>query len=64
MHEQTPAKKAFTYALEPYARPRGKPPTTWLSVIRNDFKELNLTWEQATLAASEEKTWERFIENF
>ena len=32
--EQTPARKAIQYANEKYVRPRGRPPTTWLSMMK------------------------------
>ena len=36
MNENTPAKLALRYALEKYKRPKGKPPTTWISTIKKD----------------------------
>ena len=41
--ESTPVKRAFNYANGPYQQPRGKLTSTWLSIIKSDFRNLNLT---------------------
>ena len=43
----TPMRKAFEYATSYYQRPRGKHLTAWLSVVKNDFKNMNLSWDDA-----------------
>ena len=59
--ESTPVKKAFNYANAPYQRPRGKPTSIWLSIIKSDFRNLNLTWDEAINAAIDIKTWETIV---
>ena len=45
--ESTLVKRAFNCANVPYQRPRGKPTSTWLSIIKSDFLNLNLTRDEA-----------------
>ena len=59
--ESTPVKKAFNYANAPYQRPRGKPTLTWLSIIKSDFRNRNLTWDEAINTAIDIKTWETIV---
>ena len=57
----TPMRKAFDYATSHYQRPRGKPTTTWLSVVKNDFKSLNISWDDAIEFAKDTKEWNTII---
>ena len=57
----TPVKKAFNYGNAPYQQPRGKPTSTWLSIIRSDFRNLNLTWDEVINTAIDIKTWETIL---
>ena len=63
MDETIPAKKALRYATQPFKRPPGKPPSTWINTIKKDFQSLNISWELACENALEEKEWERMINN-
>ena len=56
--ESRPVKRAFNYAKAPYQQPRGKPSSTWLSIIKSDFRILNLTWDEAINTAIDTKTWD------
>ena len=40
--EKSPAKLALRESLRPIRRPRGKPKTTWIAMINNDLKHVNL----------------------
>ena len=42
LEPETPARIAFTEALKPSLRKRGRPPTTWIKVIQNDLKNNNI----------------------
>ena len=45
--QQTPARKAIQYANEKYVKPRGRPPTTWLSMMKKQLiDDHKLTWLQ------------------
>ena len=57
----TPMKKALEYANTKYQRPRGKPTTTWLSVVKNDLKTLNIEWVDAIEIAKNSKDWNIII---
>ena len=59
--ESTPVKRAFNYANAPYQRPLSKPASTWLSIIKSDFRNLNLTWDEAISTAIVIKTWETIV---
>ena len=59
--ESTSVKKAFNYANAPYQRPRSKPTSTWLSIIKSDFGNLNLTWDEVIDTSIDIKTWETIV---
>jgi len=40
--EESPARQALTESLRPIKKPRGRPATTWISMINNDLKEFGL----------------------
>ena len=57
MAENTPAKIALAEAEKEAKHPRGRPKTTWLSVIKNDLKKINLRWEEAKTLAWDRDGW-------
>ena len=59
--ESTPVKKVFNYSNAPYQRPRGKPTSARLSIIKSDFRNLNLTWDEAINTPIDIKTWETTV---
>ena len=60
--ESTPVTRAFNYANTPYQRPRRKPTSTWLSIIKSDFRNLNVAWDEAINTAIDiTKTWETIV---
>ena len=59
--ENTPAKIALRNILQPFSRPQGRPPTTWLSSMKKLFSEMGLTWQGATEAAKDKLTWLNII---
>ena len=48
--ENTSANIALRHASEPHRKPRGKHATTWTTMMTNRFKELNLTWDEASVS--------------
>ena len=56
--ESTPVTRAFNYANSPYQRPRCKPTSTWLNIIKLDFRNLNVTWDKVINTAIGIRTWE------
>ena len=59
---ETPVKKAFKYATQPYKRCRGRPSTTWISMMTRQLKDdFNLTWEEAYIKAINRVEWRTLI---
>ena len=55
MDPSTPARSALHYALEEFRRPRGRPPKTWLCIMKQHLKsELNMNWNEAFDVAKDE----------
>ena len=40
--EETPARQALHQSMLPVKRPRGKPKTTWVSLVRRELAEINI----------------------
>ena len=60
--EEIPAKVALKYGLSNYARPQGKPKTTWISRVKENLNEMNLSWLEAeNLAIQYYNYWVRTI---
>ena len=54
------SKEGIYYANAQYQLARGKPTSTWLSNIKSDFRNPNLTWDEAINTAIDIKTWENY----
>ena len=63
MNENTPIRHALKYALSPYNKPKGRPKLTWISMMKEEFKNVNITWEEAFELSKNKKQWEHFREN-
>ena len=68
LHEETPAKQALREHLRPVKRPRGKPKTTWISVVnkdleivQNNMKINSETLEHYSKLAENRKEWSAMI---
>ena len=46
----------------PVKKPRGKPKTTWMSLIQKELKQLNLTLMSATEKVMDRTVWNEVIE--
>ena len=57
--EETPAQKAMRYALEIYKSRQGRPPSIWISPIKNVFKEINVSYDEATETATIKNYWKK-----
>ena len=53
----TPARKALEIALEPSKRPRGRPPLNWITMMKEKFSRIGLTWDQAFEVAQDRIEW-------
>ena len=47
--DETPARQALHQTLLPIKRPRGKPKTTWISMIKKEMKALNIDFSLPNL---------------
>ena len=64
MDPSTSAHSALHYPLEEFRRPRGKPPKTWLSIMKLQLRsELNMNWNEAFDAAKDENVWKTLIKD-
>ena len=45
--EEIPTKFALRYRLFNYGRPRGEPKTTWISKVKENLSQMNLSWLEA-----------------
>ena len=62
MDPSTSARSALHYALEKFRRPRGRPPKTWLSIMKQQLRsELNMNWNEAFDIAKDENVWKTLI---
>ena len=63
--EEIPIKVALRYGLSNDARPRGKPKTTWISKVKENLNEMNLSWLEAeNLAIENYNDWVRTIKRY
>ena len=63
MDANTPVRHALAYTLSPYIRSRGQHQTTWVSMMKDQFKKINITWDLAFKLAQDEKQWEQYYTN-
>ena len=62
MDPSTSAHSALHYALEQFRRPRGRPPKTWLSIMKQQLRsELNMNWNEAFDITKDENVWKTLI---
>ena len=60
--EDIPAKRALRYALENYKKPPGRPKTTWISKVKKDLIDMNLSWLEAENLAKENfSEWQQIV---
>ena len=64
MDLSTSACSALHYALEEFSRLRGRPPKTWLSIMKQQLRsKLNMNWNEAFDMAKDESVWKTFIKD-
>ena len=61
MSDDTPVKQALNYALEGYQKPRGKPKTTWISMVKKQLEQYNLNFNEALELAKHDDQWNEKI---
>ena len=61
--ETTPVKVALREALRPSKKPRGRPKTTYLQVIKTQLKERDIqTLEDAMIEAKDRVKWRAIVQ--
>ena len=64
MDPSTSACSALHYALEEFRRPRGRPPKTWLSIMKLQLRsKLNMNWNEALDIAKDENVSKALIKD-
>ena len=64
MDRSTSARSALHYALEEFRTPRGRPPKTWLSIMKQQLRsEVNINWNEAFDIAENENVWKTLIKD-
>ena len=59
--EDSPAKQALNIIDEPVTRTRGRPKLKWIDIVRNQLKELNITWEKAKEISQHRAKWRELV---
>ena len=64
MDPSTSARSALHYVLEEFRRPRGRPPKTWLNIMKQQLRsELNMNWNEAFDIEKDENLWKTLIKD-
>ena len=61
--ETTPVKIALRKALRPSKKPRGRPKTTYLQVIKTKLKQRHKTLEDAMIKAKDRGKWRAIVQD-
>ena len=64
MDPSSSAPSALHYALEEFRRSRGRPPKTWLSIMKQQLRsELNMNCNEAFYIAKDKNVWKILIKD-
>ena len=63
MDSNTPARKALTYAMQPYKRIPGRPLFIWISQMRDQLRGLGMSWDEAIIRSQDRKGWREIVNN-
>ena len=63
MDPSTPAHSTLRYALDEFRRPRGRPPKTWLRIMKQLKNEVSMNWNEAHDVAKDETVWKTLIKD-
>ena len=58
--DDTPANRAIQYAVSQYRKPRGRSPSTWISVLKKLIEDHGLSWNEARALASDLEVWKKY----
>jgi len=54
-------RQATHWELRGYKRKPGRPRKNWVDVIKQDLKNMDLTWEEAEILANDKAEWRRSV---
>ena len=57
-------KLLYSSKKDPVALIRGKPASTWISCVKKQLNELNVSWEEAKNVANDRKKWNNIISKY
>ena len=61
--EETPAKQALFEAEREVPRPQGRPPTTWLGIVKKQLKTVGILWSDAKQLAYDRVKWRDILKS-
>ena len=64
LDENTPAKLALKCALKSTRKPRGRQKITWITMMKEKLKQIEMTWEDASRLATDRSAWNNLMEQF
>ena len=59
--EECPARKAIEEFERPVKKPRGRPITTWINIVKKQLNDVGITWEQGKQLAKDRKQWRDIV---
>jgi hypothetical protein len=62
MGEERPAKIAMEWLPKGGRRKRGRPQKTWRSCVKDDFKTMGLSWDEARSKAQDREDWRSLVD--
>jgi len=61
MENSRTVRQATQWALRGDKRKPGRPRKNWVDVIKREFKNIDLTWEEAEVLANDKAEWRRRV---
>ena len=66
LDNETPAKQALQEFLRPVQKDRGRPPTTWWSIVKKDLNEIGIKFKnlnELERLASDRSSWRGLVKH-
>ena len=62
--EDSPAKQALYIVEQPTLRVVGRPKLKWIDVVKNQLKEMKITWEEAKEISMHRERWKEVVDKW